>query len=593
MEIQNRQKYLPFGYKLMLSYFVLIIIPVLLIGYSANSIFVNSIREQTRSNIQGTLQQMKDNISYKMEDTSRLSDLLYFDDTLADHLRHYEEGWVSYSATTQYLLPKFHTTIEATNRKMWLSIYLHNDTLPEIYNDYKGTDPLAMKRGLFDLYHIKRITEKDWYLEYPVEQYGITMDWKQIDDDDKFGRISLLRRIVDINTPLQIKEIGFIRISVHIADLFESVDYQKIGDGTTIFILNESRRILIASGTTESMLGRIWDENQTEDNLIIEEHIPDLDWNLIALVPADISERDSKKVRNITFIICSVSLIVFFLVGFFISRYFSERVSKIISVLDAFQEGAFHKRIHFKGNDEFSRISLAFNEMGQNTGDLIQKVYLTNIQKKEAELESLQAQINPHFLYNTLSSISRLAKFGETEKLQRMVMDLAKFYRLSLNEGRTVIPVSDELEQAKAYIDIQKTKYEQRMNVQYDIDPEILRYETIKLILQPFIENVLEHAWCGDLINIQIVGLLDGGNIEFKIIDDGIGIHPDLTRQIFDSIRSLSVGYGIRNVDQRIKLYYGEAYGVTIFSGQGFGTTIRIIIPAKHTREVENSHNRI
>jgi two-component system sensor histidine kinase YesM len=346
-----------------------------------------------------------------------------------------------------------------------------------------------------------------------------------------------------------------------------------------MFITNESGRILNFSGTTEDLKGSLWDESQAADHLVIQEHLPELNWDLIALIPADITERDTKKVRTLTIWICSICLIVFFFVGFFLSRYFSKRVSRIVLVLDAFQEGAFHKRIHFKGNDEFSRISSAFNEMGQNTEELIRKVYLTNIQKKEAEMESLQAQINPHFLYNTLSSINRLAKFGETEKLQRMVMDLAKFYRLSLNEGRTVIPVKDELEQVKAYINIQKTKFESRMNVHYDIEPEILQYNTIKLILQPFIENILEHAWCGDRIHIRIVGFLEGNTLVFKIIDDGIGMQSELLRQISDPIKSLGVGYGIRNVEQRIKLYYGDEYGISIYSKPGIGTTIRITIP--------------
>jgi two-component system sensor histidine kinase YesM len=163
-------------------------------------------------------------------------------------------------------------------------------------------------------------------------------------------------------------------------------------------------------------------------------------------------------------------------------------------------------------------------------------------------------------------------------------LDLAKFYRLSLNEGRTIIPVSDELEQAKAYIGIQKTKYEERMNVHYDIDPGILQYDTMKLILQPFIENVLEHAWCADRIHIRIVGLLEEDNIVFKIIDDGIGIHPNLIHQMFDPVGGLNVGYGIRNVDQRIKLHYGNEYGVLIFSRRGIGTTVRISIPVQRTR---------
>ncbi|MOA03529.1 Sensor histidine kinase YehU [compost metagenome] len=250
-------------------------------------------------------------------------------------------------------------------------------------------------------------------------------------------------------------------------------------------------------------------------------------------------------------------------------------------MLNAYREGDLHKRIKYRGKDEFSQIATALNDMGENIDMLIKEVYLTQLQKKEAELEILQSQINPHFLYNTLSSIIQLAKFGQNEKLQKMVLELAKFYRLTLNEGRTMIPVPTEIEQANAYLEIQKIKYGDRLEVMFDFDTEIWPYETIKLILQPFIENVLKHAWCGDHIHLRIVGRKEGDNILFRIIDDGIGIRQERIDQIFDSKGHTNTGYGVRNVDQRIKLQYGPEYGVSIFSRVGIGTSVQILIPAK------------
>lgn len=320
-------------------------------------------------------------------------------------------------------------------------------------------------------------------------------------------------------------------------------------------------------------------ELRNNGDLLIREPIPQLGWELIAVVPAPIVEKDTVKIRNLTLLICLVCIVVFFVVSLIVSRYFSLRVSKIVSVLDSFQEGEFHKRAHFKGNDEFSHISSALNEMGSNIGRLINEVYLADLQKKEAELESLHAQINPHFLYNTLSSISRLARFGMLDKLHRMVLDLAKFYRLSLNDGRNIISVKNELEQAQAYVDIQKIKYDERMQVSYDVEPEVVRYETVKLILQPFIENVLEHAWTGDSIHIRITAKVLQNVLEFRVIDNGVGFPPDRRLDNTGAQNLTNAGYGIRNVDQRIKLHYGSQYGVTLFSRAGIGTTVRIVIP--------------
>ncbi|MBD2868037.1 sensor histidine kinase [Paenibacillus sp. IB182493] len=568
----------------MITYSLFIFIPVLLVGYAANLIFTESIRERTREINQGTLEQMKDNIGYRLKDMSRISGMLYFDNNLASYLRHYEEGWVSYEATTKQLLPKIQTTIEAANNKMRLAVYLHNDTLPEIYHNYMDSDPLSAEGPRFDLYHIDRIKDKPWYTEYPEEQYGATLQWKQVEGDAKFGHISLLRRLVDTNDPILLEEIGFVRISIRLTDLLESVDSAKIGDGTTIYATDEHRNIMFASGDAAYNAGEKLSEERLSGYWVIDEEIPQLGWHLVALLPSDMMEKATGEVRMWTIFISLACCVAFSLAGLFISRFYSRKVSKIVRVLDSFQEGEFQKNIRFKGKDEFTRISVALNEMGRSIDGLIQEVYMTKIQKKEAELESLQAQINPHFLYNTLSSISRLAKFGEVDKLQRMVLDLAKFYRLSLNEGRTVIPVKNELEQVGAYINIQKTKFGDGLQVLFDIDPAILRYETLKLILQPFVENALEHAWYGEGIHIRIVGRLEEGRIVFQVIDDGVGIRPDTLRQLFDPAESLNVGYGIRNVDSRIRLHFGAEYGVSIASRPGIGTSVSLTIPAQPQR---------
>jgi len=578
---KKEHRYIPFGIKIMLTYSLFIVVPVILIGYAANVIFTSSIQERTREINLGTLAQMKDNIMYKMEDVSRISGMLYFDSNLASYLRHYEEGWVSYEATTKQLLPKMQTTVEAASNKMRLAVYLHNNTLPEIYHNYNNTDPLNAEGPLFDLYHISRIKDRAWYIDYPVERYGETMQWKQVEGDTKFGHISLLRRLVNMNDPITLEEIGFVRISLRLTDLLESVDSEKIGQGTKIFALNENGRIMFSSGDTHFNIGESLSEAEMANYWAVEEKIPQLNWKLLALVPTDIMEKATDKVKLWTFLICLACFVVFSLAGLYISRFYSRKVIKIVRVLDAFQEGNFKKKIHFKGKDEFTRISFALNDMGHNIDGLIQEVYMTNMKKKEAELESLQAQINPHFLYNTLSSISRLAKFGQVDKLQRMVLDLAKFYRLSLNEGRTVIPIRNELEQINAYINIQKTKFEDGMQIWFDIDPDILRFTTVKLILQPFIENALEHAWYGAQINIRIVGKMEGDLITFQVIDDGVGINPEILRQMSDPIERVNVGYGVRNVDERIKLHFGAEYGVRIVSKRGMGTSISITIPAR------------
>ncbi|MCM3782863.1 sensor histidine kinase [Neobacillus mesonae] len=583
---QHQPKFLPFGFKLLISYLILIILPVVILGYTANAILVESMLTQTRNNLQGTLSQMRDNVRYKLEDTERIADMLYYDETLALNLMRYEEGWISYETTSTILLPKFRQAVESTNQKLWLSVYLRDMTLPEIYYDSGEIDMLSVKQKYFDVYHIDRIQEESWYTDFPHEEYGKTQRWAQVDDDDKWGRISLLRRLVNTMDPLNLKEIGFMRGSVYISELFESLDYNKIGPGSVLQVVDQNGRKMFTS--SEAVInGQSTDTYESRSgNLLIEEQIPELGWTMNAYVPQDLLDIGVQKVNRTTLLICLLFIALISAVAWYISRFISKRFAKVISVLTMFQQGDFHKRIHYKGNDEFSIIANALNKMGEQTEHLIEEVYETNLKKKQAELESLQAQINPHFLYNTLSSISRLAKFGRVEQQHQMIMNLAKFYRLTLNDGRTMISVYHELEQVKAYLDIQKVKYGDRLDVDFVVDLDILRNMTIKLIIQPFIENSLEHAWVGDRIYIRIVGERRGDHMIFQIIDDGVGMKPDRSSMLLQTQEGRQKGYGILNVHQRIQLSFGDEYGVSIFSKPGIGTHILITIPIQRKNDI-------
>lgn len=565
---ESGPRYLPFGYKLMLSYLVITLVHVVMFGYIANWILVDSVRKQTSDNVRTVLRQMKDNVEYRMQDTVRLSDMLYYDDMIASRLRQFNAGYFSYESTTEYLAPKFDSVMKASNRPFWLVVYLRNETLPEIYSNYNNSDPVTYAGKSYSMLYLRRIADSDWYRQFPAERYGETMLWRQIDRDAEFGNISLLRRLVDTASFNRQLDFGFLRITVKLADLFETVS-PDFGVGTSIRIVDGNGQVLLERGI------------RTADNqyLTITEPFQTVSWNIVANIPEEWVEKDARKVKLLTAAIGAASFLLFLSAGGALSRYFSRRVSRIVMVLDSFRHGDFHKRVRFKGNDEFSTISQSINSMVEHIDDLIQQVYVTSLKKKEAELESLQAQINPHFLYNTLSSISLLAKFGQVEQLHRMVSNLALFYRLSLNEGRTLIPVANELEQAKAYMDIQKAKYTDRLDVLYEIDPEILRYEMVKLILQPFLENVLKHAWTGDRVHIRVTGRLANDGIEFRIIDDGVGMTREKLGRIAQSDGGTDAGYGIRNVRQRIELHYGKPYGLSIYSKPGIGTSVTIFIP--------------
>ncbi|MBC8079182.1 MAG: sensor histidine kinase [Gorillibacterium sp.] len=564
-----------FGRKLIVSNLLLLLIPVIIIGLFAYNISLSSIKESTNLNIRGTLQQMKDNISYKMYDVERISEELYQDQDFQQTIRVLDDKYTTYDVTRKKIYPLMDNLIRKPTSVIRLSIYLHNDKISErYYSDVPGVDRIGMT-PIFDIYHMSKLVDMDWYTQpnFPTRK----ATWLQVGDDEEFANLSMLRPLIDFKTG---KEYGFLRINVKVSELLSSVDPTKIGAGTSLLVFDHNDKVLFSSSV----------QDQSENKykfLILEESLGESGWRLVAQIPYHEMNKKLIQVRYLVIFVCVVSFLVMALLGYFISRYFSRRVGKIVASLNAFKEGDYRKRMIFRGDDEFTEIASAFNRMAENIDELIHEVYIkslevneSKLQKKEAEFQALVAQINPHFLYNTLSSINTLSHLGQQDKIQQMVNSLSRFYRLTLNKGQFIISIKEEIEQVKAYIEIQEIKFEERLQVSYDIDPEALEYDTVKLILQPFVENVLEHALYGETIHIRIMVRKVQSTIEFRIIDNGVGISSDVITQIFDELIDVRIGFGIHNVDQRIKLQFGKQYGVRIFSKPGIGTTVQVVIPA-------------
>ncbi|SDX46344.1 sensor histidine kinase [Paenibacillus sp. CF384] len=574
---------LSFRFKLMVSYIILIMTPVIIIGTFSYHSSVESAKRQSRQNIQGTLLQMKDNVMYRIKDVGRVSDQLYMDQQLQGNLSIEEDAWSSYETLTKHLKPTFQNAIDLSTLHINMQVYIKNRAIPEYYFTAEDEDPLALGKR-YNLYQLDRLESEAWYEPWKVSTiYGANQEvkWLQVAEDKQYGNISLLR---NLNDYAKINQIGFIRITAKLSEIFDAIDYMKIGDHATLVVYDRANRPLFSSGDKNTALLEQGADSDKSDYLRIDEPLDGgLNWRIVAYIPTQLLAANADSVRQITVLVCLISFLVLTAVSVMVSRVFSIRITKIIASLNAIRGGDFRKRISYKGNDEFAQIAAAFNDMGKDIDELIREVYLSNLKKKEAELTLLQEQINPHFLYNTLSSISRLARFGEIERLHQMVMGLAKFYRLSLNEGKTIISVDREIQQIQTYIDIQKIKFADGLDVTTEIDPDVLPYSTVKMILQPFVENALQHAWNGDHIHIHIHAYKDNDRIVFTISDDGVGMLKEMIDCVLN--REIKGGYGIRNVDDRIKLQCGSAYGVQIQSVLGEGTSIHIEIPCFYDQD--------
>ena len=263
----------------------------------------------------------------------------------------------------------------------------------------------------------------------------------------------------------------------------------------------------------------------------------------------------------------------------FIAKYVSGRIVELRQDMKKVEKGDLSVITSSDSHDEIGDLVNSFAKMLNTINNLINEVYKSKIKEKEYEMRALQAQINPHFLYNTLSLINWKALEAGAMDISKITLALSTFYRTSLNKGKNVMSISDEIDNMRSYISIQLMMHDNEFDFVEEIDPEILKYKTLNLVLQPLIENAIDHGI--DLKDdgrgcITIIGRDAGDEIELIVKDNGVGMTKEQAERI---ITENSKGYGVRNVNERIKLYYGEQYALSVHSEIGVGTEVKIHFP--------------
>jgi two-component system, sensor histidine kinase YesM len=244
--------------------------------------------------------------------------------------------------------------------------------------------------------------------------------------------------------------------------------------------------------------------------------------------------------------------------------------------------------LNYKRNDEFAFLISAYKKMVGQIKDLIDKLYVSELNKKEAELKSLQSQINPHFLYNTLDSVNWLALKHNVPDISTMVTSLSDFFRYSLNKGQNIITLADEKKQVDSYLGIQKIRFKEKLDYLIDFPDDILECMTVKLIMQPIVENSILHGIekRRGMGTISIQATKKDNIIEIKISDDGIGTDVNELNDLLLNKSNNTKSYGIRNVNDRIKSTFGDSYGLLFYNNQPSGVIAVITIPIINTLEV-------
>ncbi|RCW51755.1 sensor histidine kinase [Paenibacillus prosopidis] len=552
------------------------ILPLLFFVLYSYMTIRSELSEQMVANTASTVAQINTNLENKLDTYTKLSATVYLDSTLRAYLTNdYSKDPSLFVDAYKYINNSFVNMLTTNPDIDSMTVYISNETLP--------ADDLFIKR--MD----ERFRESLAYKSLSGSFGNVRFVTSPSEPDAP--PIFTLSRMLNINS--MNNAYGVLTINILESDIFRLME--KESSDKTVLIINEQG--IVMSAKDKSLLnqpiglpdvfpadseGR-FDSMYNGEKMLVVYNTTKYGWKSVSLVPYSSFLSKANLATKRIFIYAMGSLAVMALLIYVTARLFTKRVETLVGMMRRIEKEEFELAdVRPLGRDEIGQIGNALRKMGQRLSSLISDVYKKEIDKREAELNVLQAQINPHFLYNSLASISSLAIRNADPRMNKMVTDLAKFYRISLNKGKNTLSIHEELQLTRYYVSIQQVRFGNLLRVQFDIDDAVLPCPIIKLTLQPFVENCINHAiWDHELgVNIVIRACRDGSDIVLKVIDDGMGMRLRGDSELPQSGDKLS-GYGIRNVDNRIKLLYGDTYGVSIFSRLGIGTTVSIRIPGR------------
>ncbi|MGL1893358.1 MAG: sensor histidine kinase [Spirochaetaceae bacterium] len=407
--------------------------------------------------------------------------------------------------------------------------------------------------------------------------------------------ISLSREVVD---PTSNNKIGVVLVDLNYAVLEELSKNIKLGERGYVFIINDQgeiiyhpRQQLIYSDLKSEKIIEVLENRNSSFNTVIdgEELIyttissSETGWTIVGVSYLDELYLSRERVQFIYTLIGIIFFIVLMFISVIISRKISQPIQNLRASMENINKGDFSFSVPEEGHLEVAELAHDFNFAVKKIRELIFEIKKEQEYKRKHELRALQAQINPHFLYNTLDSIIWMIECDENEDAIDMTTALARFFRLGISKGRDIISVRSVTDHIKSYLTIQKLRYKDTLDYEIDVDKEIYEYQTLKLLIQPFVENAIYHGIKTKKGpgSIKIRGYKELNRLVFTVSDNGSGLSEEDIKKL-DEVQQPSSGtsgIGIYNVRQRIKLFFGDEYGVTYKSILNEGTVVTISLP--------------
>lgn len=580
-KIKNWFKNAKIQKKIMFIYICIGTVPILLLGLFALSQERKTLIEKERRNIEDSLSQGASQLKSQILVYNNLSDYIAFNQPISDVLiGDYDDIFSMYEQYTATVDPVLSSLKYFNPNINQITVYLDKNIVKHDIT----VDSLHAIEG------------EEWYGKYK-DTLNQKVKWI-IDGKNKTSFSARAMPIMEQN-----QQRGILYLDVNYNTLFSGFD-DISRDGYGLYVVDKDGNILFEKSTFpendnkknnkplkkhnkneklsfKELEKKMADQKKGKKSnyLIVSTDTGVDNWRVIAYQPKKMLAREVQTLVLLILGIIAICIITSVVASMAFSRFVVRDIKRLRDNMQAVEEGNMELMVTSEAGDEVGSLIRGFGSMLGEINRLIHEVYESKLTQRKSEMTALQAQINPHFLYNSLSLINWKALEAGQQDISKITLALSSFYRTSLNRGKNVLTIEKEIENMKSYLAIQLCMHDNDFDVIMDIDETILPYQTLNLLLQPLVENAIDHGI--DLKEegrgyIKIIGRKDDKNIYLTVEDNGVGIEPEILSSILEF---KTKGYGVRNVNQRIRLYYGEEYCLKIESEAGKGTKCTINIP--------------
>lgn len=567
---------------IMAAFSLVSIFLMLIMGFVMYNRFVNASREENVQNTQKLIEQTGKSLEDYLVSMRQISDAAYYN-TIKES---------DFSQDSQDIQEKMNLLYEANKDKL-RSIALYNN-----YGSLLMAEPVANEKANAD------VAKQEWFTHAMIQTENMHFSTPHIqnlfDDGTKnyYWVISLSRAVEltsqgKVQTGVLLVDMDFSGISWMMKQINTSPNgqYYYLCDSNGKIIYHP-KQIQITEGIYEEntiVNGRyrtgIYDEVfEGSRRKVVVDTISYTGWKLVGVIPYSAFTHGMLNIRYFVVLFTLLTMMMLVVVNRIVSARISSPIMKLNDSVKKYEAGE-KPEIYIGGSLEIRHLGYSIQTSYEKIDALMKDIVVEQNERRKSELDALQSQINPHFLYNALDSIIWMIEGERNDEASYMISQLAKLFRISLSKGRTVIPVRDELQHARSYMNIQKIRYKNTFSVEYNIDPSVEDCCTVKLILQPILENAINYGVNGmeDCGEITVTGKKEDGCVVLTVEDNGLGMPEDEAALLLtdgNRVHKKGSGVGLVNVDNRIKILFGREYGLHVDSRPDEGTRVSIRIPA-------------